>query len=184
MSSVLSIFSGAAPAVLGTLTGVLVSAFVVFVDYAKDQWRKRFRHQIKLALARESLSFTDLQHIAERWGQDRKQVLQSLRVLLAEGLSGEDKDLIPRVDSIRSLLAQHEAREPYAELPENISLQLASLAKQESTDVSQLASSLSDLYSKNQREATRQKKLSFWGFVVGVIGLLLSVPGLYIAFKS
>ena len=56
--------------------------------------------------------------MAERWNQDRKSVLQSLRVLLADALSGEQTDLVTATKRIRDLLKEHEAREPFAELPE------------------------------------------------------------------
>ncbi len=187
MSAVISIFTEVAPAALGAITAVAVSSFVVFVDVAKTKWRGRFRQQLKLALARGQLTFPDLQHMAERWGQDRLALLQSLRVLLAEALAGESELINNKASSIRSLLEQHESREPYAELPENISLQLfqlSQMAPDSSRAIAQLAASLSELYSLNQREVAKQKKLSFWGFVIGVIGLMLSVPGLYIAFKT
>jgi hypothetical protein len=169
------------------IVAVLGSAFTVLVDWAKEKWRKRFREQLKAAVARETLTYTDLQHVAERWSQDRQAVLQALRVLLSEAVAGEDPALTEKAQFIRQLLGVHQSREPYAELPENISLQLAAispaLASQPNT-VPQLAASLSDLYSKNQRELARQKKLAIWGFVVGLLGLLASMPGIYALFKT
>lgn len=186
-STVLSVFGNIAPLALGLIVAVFVTAAPIVIDTAKSNWRKQFRRQIKNAVVRQTLTFPDLQHLAERWNQDRQAVLQSLRILLAEALSGDDPDAEKHADDVRKLLLSHEAREPYAELPENISLQLASLVQtspQRSMEVAQLAASLSELYSANQRDAARQKKLSFWGFVVGIIGLLLSIPGLYITFKT
>lgn len=186
-STVLSAFGSFAPLALGVLLALAGSAIPIVIDSAKSNWRKQFRRQVKSAVVRQSLTFPDLQHMAERWNQDRQAVLQSLRVLLAEALSGDDPEAEKRADDIRKLLLSHEAREPYAELPENISLQLSSIVQaepQRSEEVAQLAASLSDLYSSNQRDAARQKKLGFWGFVIGVIGLLLSIPGLYITFKT
>lgn len=186
-TTILSVFGNFAPAFLGFAVAVVASVVPLATDRAKINWRKEFRRQIKLAVIRDTLSFDDLQHMAERWNQDRNAVLQSLRVLLAEALAGEDSESSAKVDVIRALLIQHQAREPYAELPENISLQLTrlSLADVENqAAIGQLAASLSELYSSNQRDAVKQKKLASWGFVVGIVGLLLSIPGLYITFRN
>lgn len=186
MSSTVSVLGGFTPILFGIGVTAVVSAASITIDYAKLNWRKRFRQQIKLALIREAFVFQDLEHLSERWVQDRKAVLQSLRVLLSDAVSGEDGELSKRVETVRKILMQHQAREPYAELPENISLQLARIAESSSSiadAIAQLAVSLSELYSSNQRELIKQKKLSFWGFIVGVAGLLASIPGLYLTFK-
>ena len=168
------------------IVAMVGSAATVVVDWAKEKWRKRFREQLKAAVTRQSLNYADLQHVAERWNQDRKAVLQALRVLLSESVSGDDSSLAERTDFIRQLLMEHQSREPYAELPENISLQLSAITpslQNHPQAVPQLAASLSELYSKNQRELQRQKKLAVWGFIVGVLGLLASVPGIITLFK-
>lgn len=183
--SVNSLFTGIAPVALGGIFVIAISMIPIAIDTAKSNWRKRFRQQIKLAVQKGNLSFSDLEHIAERWFQNRNSVLQSLRVLLSEAVSGEDEDLSKCCTEVRDLLDQHQSREPYAELPENISLQLSRIRETRpelSTAVTQLASSLSDLYSTNQRELQKQKKFSYWGFIIGIIGLLLSAPSLYLTF--
>jgi hypothetical protein len=183
MSVLIEIITPAA----GALAAIVASALTVIVDWAKEKWKKRFRDQLTAAVIRQTLTYTDLQHLAERWNQDRQAVLLSLRVLLSEAISGEGEGLAERTDFLRQLLSEHQSREPYAELPENISLQLAALnpALQDSPDaVPQLATSLSDLYSKNQRELLRQKRLTVWGFVVGLLGLFASLPGLYSLWKT
>lgn len=170
-----------------TLGVVFGAALILATDWAREKWRKRFAEQLKPAVVKQTLTYSDLQHLAERWSQDRKAVLLALRVLLAESGSGEDQTLTDKRDFIRQLLGEHQSREPYAELPENISLQLAAIGAALTAHpnaVSQLASSLSDLYSKNQRELTRQKKLAVWGFIVGILGLLTSLPGVYALFKT
>lgn len=173
---------------IAVTSGVIIGAALIFVtDWAKDKWRKRFGEQLKPAVVQQSLTYSDLQHLAERWSQDRKAVLLALRVLLSEAVSGEDQALMDKVDFIRQLLGEHQSREPYAELPENISLQLAAISAALSAQpnaVPQLAASLGDLYSKNQRELSRQKTLAVWGFVVGILGLLASLPGMYALLKS
>lgn len=181
-----SFISGFAPAAVGAIIAVVVSVIPIAIDSARTNWRKRFRQQVKLAIQIENLSFEDLEHISERWFQDRKSVLQSLRILLSEAVSGEDAELAKHCAQVRKLLVQHQAREPYSELPENISLQLARLTESQpesNAAVTQLAASLSELYSTNQRELQKQKKFSLWGFIIGIVGVLLSIPGLYVTFK-
>ncbi|QZA77471.1 hypothetical protein K4H28_14480 [Deefgea tanakiae] len=174
------------PILIGVFLGAMVSIIPIVIDTAKSNWKKRFRQQLRSAIHKEILTFEDMEHIAERWNQDRKAVLLSLRVLHSEALSGEDPELTKHCDAIRILLSRHQAREPYAELPENISLQLSRLSEISGTTdtIAQLASSLSELYSSNQREIVEQKKYSFWGFVIGIVGVLLSVPGLYISLRA
>ena len=184
-TTVISLFTGIVPAALGGIVVIAISMIPIVVDTTKSHWRKRFRQQTRLAVQKGNLSFNDLEHIAERWFQNRNSVLQSLRVLLSEAVSGEDEELSKYCTEVRDLLEQHQSREPYAELPENISLQLSRITEARlelSPAVTQLASSLSDLYSTNQRELQKQKKFSYWGFIIGMIGLLLSVPSLYITF--
>ena len=169
------------------VVAIFGSAFTILVDWAKERWRKRFAEQLKAAVSRQTLTYSDLQHVAERWQQDRQKVLQALRVLLSESLAEEDAKLKDSAEFIRKLLHEHQSREPYAELPENISLQLAALSPAltaQPNAVPQLASSLSELYAKNQREFTRQRRLAIWGFVVGILGLMSSLPGIFALLRT
>lgn len=186
MNGASSFVIGLSPAMVGVLIGAAVSILPIIVDTAKSNWRKRFRQQLNLAIRKKSLTFEDMQHIAERWNQNRNSVLQSLRVIHSEAVSGEDAELSACCDLIRELLAKHQSREPYSELPENISLQLSRMNEVDGVadSISQLAASLSELYSSSQREIAKQKKYSFWGFVIGIVGVLLSVPGLYITLRA
>jgi hypothetical protein len=176
-----------APITLGAIIGLAVTAIPIAADIAKRNWRNRFRQQIKLAIQHGNLTFQDLEHIAESWNQDRNSVLQSLRILLGEAVSTETADLAKNCEQVRGLLSKHQSQEPFAELPENISLQLARISESKpelNITVTQLASSLSELYSKNQRDLQKQKKYGLFGFIIGVIGVVLSIPGLYITFTT
>lgn len=161
---------------LGGAVGTFVGLLPILKDVAEGHWRKQFRKQIKEAISAGELEYNDLQHIAERWNQDRKAVLQSLRVMLSESLAGEDAKLSSARQLVRDLLVEHQRAEPYAELPENISLQLATLNKSSELNVSlveQLASSLSELYSSNQRQLRRQSRYAVAGVVLGVVGVFV-----------
>lgn len=163
---------------LGGAIGIAFSLVPVLKDVTENHWRKQFRKQIKQALCAGEVNYNDLQQIAERWSQDRKAVLQSLRVMLADALAGEETSLSESRQLIRDLLTEHERAEPYSELPENISLQLATLTKRDEKNtplVEQLASSLSELYSSNQRQLLRQSRYTVAGVFIGVVGVLVGI---------
>ncbi|HIF9430206.1 TPA: hypothetical protein ACX6R9_002142 [Photobacterium damselae] len=161
---------------------LVIVCIPMLIDSVKTNWRKRFQQQLRKGIINKKLSYNDLQHLAERWSQDRKRILFSLRIILSDAMSGEDENLKDEVDEIKSLLNEHKNKEPFAELPENISLQLSQLEKylpNNKDSILQLAASLSELYETNQYDLSKQKKLTIWGFVLGVLGLLVGVIGLY-----
>lgn len=77
--------------------------------------------------------------------------------------------------SVRKLLEEHQNEEPFAELPENISLQLAAFQKKSNDEAIQLATSLSQLYSSNQTKLDKQKKITYYSFGVGLLGVVIAV---------
>lgn len=182
-----TIISNAAIPIAASIIGLFFALFSVLKDTAENNWKKQFRKQIRLGVIKSSLSYEDMMHIAERWGQDRKAILFSLRIMHSEAVSGEDADLCQNIQTIRELIKSHQHQEPYAELPENIGIQLSTISHQtpeSTTQISQLASSLSELYSSNQLKLNRQVKLTYLGSIAGVIGILIGLAGLYIAFLS
>ena len=89
-----------------------------------------------------------MQHVAERWAQDRTLILENLRELLADAIESEDEGE-KQVDVLSQLIEHHQKLEPHAELPENISVQLHQIEScgGESQAVAQaLAKSLGSLY--------------------------------------
>lgn len=173
--------------IAGAVIGLFIGLFSILKDTAESNWKKQFRKQIRSAIIKNDLNHDDMMHIAERWFQDRKAILHSLRVMHSEAVSGEDSELSQRSQCIRELIKYHQDKEPYAELPENISIQLNGISNQSSdlsVKVTQLASSLSDLYSSNQLKLNRQVKLTYLGTITGVVGILIGIAGLYLAFVS
>lgn len=79
---------------------------------------------------------------------------------------------------IRKLVEEHRARTPFSELPENISLQLTALSTTHpnaNVQVSQLAGSLGELYSKHQREIKKQKTIAVLSLLIGFVSLIVAV---------
>jgi hypothetical protein len=173
--------------IAGAVIGLFIGLYSIFKDTAENNWRKQFRKQVRLGVIKNTLNHDDMMHIAERWFQDRKAILHSLRVMHSEAVSGEDTELAQNAQCIRDLIKHHQDKEPYAELPENISIQLNDISSQSSDlsiTIAQLASSLSELYSTNQLKLSRQVKLTYLGAITGIIGILIGLAGLYLAFLS
>lgn len=162
----------------------MIGVALILKDSAESHWKKRFKEQVQKGISTGNLKSEDMPHLHERWMQDRQSVLYSLRIMLSDSISGEDDKLKDKSDILRKLIARHEEIEPYSELPENISIQLKALNEDNGVSdkvVKQLATSLTDLYSSNNDELSKQKKYTFWGFLVGILGVLISLSSLYIA---
>lgn len=182
-----AVINGVAAPIVGALLGIIVSLIPVLKETAESNWKKQFRKQVRFGVIKGHLTYEDMQHIAERWSQNRKSILFSLRIMHSEAISGEDEELSGKVQEIRDLIQDHQNQEPYSELPENISLQLDSLSKSNAVDeehISQLATSLSELYVSNQQKHSRQVKFAYWGAIAGIIGVFIGVAGLYFAVTS
>lgn len=164
--------------VIGSLT-----ALPVIKELSASSSQRSFRQALKNGVIKKEVTYEDLQHIAECWGQNRKSILYNLRMLLSEAIR-EEGELANSVDYIRELLASHKKNEPFAELPENISIQLNdiqnSLEKNRVSDIDrnkieQLAASLSSLYLSNQHTISKERIMTRAGFFVGVLGIAWSV---------
>ena len=184
MTEITHLLNSSIGVLLALLMGVFGAMIPMLKDWADTNWKKRLREQLGKAIANDKLEPEDLIHLAERWNQDRRNVLSILRSMLAESISGEIDGLIDKSSKLRELIKWHAEREPFAELPENIGIQLNTMKvqfPQSALNIGQLATSMSELYSTNKADLKKQKLLSFWGFLVGILGLLLSVASLYLA---
>jgi hypothetical protein len=170
------------------IIGVGLASIPILIDSAKNNWKKRFRQQIKSGISSGNLTYDDMLHIAERWSQDRKAILFSLRIMHSDAISGEDEQLSSSIEKLRELINEHQEIEPFAELPENVSLQLSNLQgvlnDPDVDKIDQLAASLSTLYSSNQNELSKQKKFTLWGFIIGVLGFAVGLVSLYTSFNG
>lgn len=165
-------------AVVGGLIGTVLGLIPIMKEYGEQNWKKQFRRQLTEGIANGNLKYPDIQHIAERWSQDRKAVLLSLRVLLSQAVSGDEDKLREHSDALRQLLHEHEQAEPFAELPENVSLQLSALSSAEgniSTQAAQLANSLSELYASHHKKLRIQTMLAVWSVVFGIAGIIVGI---------
>jgi hypothetical protein len=168
------------------LLGVLVLMVTILADIAKGTWRRKFGEHLRDAILKDSLKPADIDHLAERWSQNRGAVLRTLRILHCDAISGSDSELSERGDTLRNLLSEHQEGEPFAELPENISIQLSRLStasEQCKQGIANLAASLSELYTSNRLQLKKQRILTVVGFFFAVLGLPLTIQGLYLLLR-
>jgi hypothetical protein len=164
-------------ALLGYLLLVLIVMLGVLVWLIKRN-ENRFLQQAREIIANNVVTYDDVHDISETWHIERERLLHLLRTLLGESLEGKSEKLKLKSAVIRKLVEEHRARTPFSELPENISLQLTALSTTHptaNTQVSQLAGSLGELYSKHQREIKKQKTIAVLSLVIGFISLIVAV---------
>lgn len=79
MTDIAHLFNSSIGVLLALLMGVFGAMIPILKDWAETNWRKRFRDQLGKAIANEKLEPEDLVHLAERWNQDRRSILPTLR---------------------------------------------------------------------------------------------------------
>lgn len=157
---------------------IVVWSLMYLVDKANTRRRNRSREQIKSGVIFSKISYEDLKVISDRWWQKDEDLSFTLKLMLADALSNEDKDLSNHADLLRNLKKEHEMNQLFSELPENVRLKLRELkatSVQGEEVINQLAASLSTLYSKNQRIKKKERMLALLGLAVGVAGILVSI---------
>ncbi|MGC3992452.1 MAG: hypothetical protein QM796_22680 [Chthoniobacteraceae bacterium] len=168
---------------------ILFSTIVsfLFIETERSKAKKTCERDLIAGIRNQRLTWNDVSHIAEQSNLSRSDLLWVLREIHRKAISGEDTELAEHTDGIRTFLEQHMQNEPFAELPENISMQLTQLAESGpavQNIIRQLAASLTTLYTRNQTQLRRQTQISVWSFAVGIVGLLLAVIGLYLAYAQ
>jgi hypothetical protein len=164
-------------ALLGCLLLVLLVLLGVLVWLIKRN-ENRFLQQAREIIANNDVTYDDVHDISESWHIERERLLHLLRTLLGESLEGKSEKLKLKSAVIRTLVEEHRARTPFSELPENISLQLTALSTTHASvnaQVSQLAGSLGELYSKHQREIKKQKTIAVLSLAIGFVSLIVAV---------
>ena len=164
-------------ALFGCLLLVLI-AFLGAVVWLIKRNENRFLQQAREIIANNDVTYDDVHDISESWHVERERLLHLLRTLLGESLEGKREKLKLKSAVIRKLVEEHSARTPFSELPENIGLQLTALSithPNTNAQVSQLAASLGELYSKHQREIKKQKTIAVLSLVIGFVSLIIAV---------
>lgn len=153
----------------------------------KRSARARCEADIVEGLQAGQLEWEDVWHLAQRWRVGRADLLEILRNVHRKAVAGEVEDLDDKLESAREFLQKYEEREPYAELPENVSLRLTKIEKSDEPDpeqARQLARSLTVFHLECQRSLEKQWRLAFWGIFFGTVGFIVGVLGLYLALSA
>lgn len=133
-------------------------------------------------LGSDHLNWEDVEHLAGRWRIGRSELLEILRNVHRKTVSGDD--LEDKVEIVRELLEKYQGEEPYAELPENVSMRLVEVEKlgeEASEKARKLAKSFTTWHVECQEKLKKQTTLAFWGVFGGATSLLIAVLGLYLA---
>ncbi|KGA36278.1 hypothetical protein KU74_07375 [Pectobacterium brasiliense] len=135
--------------------------------------RRKCKETIKKAINAGIMKNEDIYLLAERWGVKREKISSVLNLILSDYLNEKDCPDEP-LEKIRNLIVWHQENDPFADLPENIKLQLLHLQKNTDTDhagILQLSKSLNEIYLSNQRKAKREQRISIVSLLIGLIGL-------------
>lgn len=175
---------------LTTVITMLVFVVIFLLGFGYNELnkaKKACERDLIAGIRNDRLAWNDVGHIAEQSNLNRSDLLWVLREIHRKAISGEDVSLAEHTDTIRHFLEQHMQNEPFAELPENISMQLTQLTEigaPAQNLTRQLAASLTSLYTRNQLQLRRQVQISMWSFAIGILGLVSAIIGLYLAFAQ
>lgn len=180
----LSSFDIVLPALLGLMIAGLAQLAFVVTD-ARKKRRRAFKNDIVKGIVNGMLQWEDLEILCQRWRQSRTDLHWVLSDLLHESLCEEadrSKELYKR---IKELLSEQQKAEPFAELPESIRMHMEQLSSRfrENGDevVRPLAASICDTIIEADRRHEKQKLITKYSFVVGVVSLLVGIASLFFA---
>ncbi|MBN3170748.1 hypothetical protein [Pectobacterium brasiliense] len=142
-------------------------------DLSQSLKRHKYKETIKKAINAGRVKNEDIYLLAERWNVKREKISTVLNLILSDYLNEKDCPDEP-LEKIRNLIVWHQENDPFADLPENIKLQLLHLQKKTDTDhagILQLSTSLNEIYLSNQRKAKREQRISIVSLLIGLIGL-------------
>ena len=95
-----------------------------------------------------------------------------------------DDSFADHTEKVREILKWRSDEYPFAELPENIQIQMNALRSEYSqagNRLRDLAASLTELYKTNKVESTKQGRYARWSIILGVAGI---VTGAIFSLKS
>jgi len=169
-----------------TLTAAFTIAVVQLVlkitltdtDNYKQKKKEKLRRALEQSILSEKLQNEDLRHLLGLYGLTERDLVNVLRELLAEGLAGSSQSGNIEPAEIRRFLDWYAQEHPFSQLPENIRIQLETLKHElpnASSRLRDLATSLTELYQKNQAEVKKQTRLAWVSLWFGILGVLLAL---------
>ncbi|EEJ2303189.1 TPA: hypothetical protein KML81_004038 [Escherichia coli] len=158
----------------------IVIGCIIFMlhDIDLTNKRNRFEKALKESIRQNKLKNEDVHLLASRWSVKPGRVKSILLFILSDFLTSND---CPdhHIARIRELIEWHDTNDPFAELPENIKLQLQHILRLSATcqpEVTSLTRSLHDIYTSNQKKMRRAKIVSF---IISVASLLTGIYSIF-----
>lgn len=156
-----------------------------FLADRKNLSKSKCQNDIKQGLQNGTLEPADVDLIAKRWNQDRQGIYWILSNLLRESLISSGKEDQKNIPAIRILIEEHKRLEPYAELPESIRIHMQQVAERFTKDgdkvLSPLATAISDVMIKADKQNDKQWKFTIWSFLITVFSFVVGVASLVFA---
>lgn len=174
--------------VLFILMVVALVQLAVVVTDARQKRKRSFKNDIMKGLVKGMLQWEDLEILCQRWRQSRTDLHWILSDLLHESFCEEaDKGQV-LYKRVKELLSAQQKEEPFAELPESIRMHMEQLSSRfrENGDevVRPLAASICDTIIEADRRHEKQKMITKYSFVVGVVSLLIGIVSLFFAISQ
>lgn len=180
----LSSFEIVIAVLMALLFAGLAQLFSAVTD-ARQKRRRALKNDIVKGIVNGMLQWEDLEILCQRWGQSRTDLHWVLSDLLHESLCVETDRSEELYKQVKVLLSEQQKAEPFAELPESIRMHMEQLTSRfrENGDevVRPLAASISDTIIEADRRYEKQKIITKYSFVVGVISLLVGIASLFFA---
>ena len=180
----LSSFDIVLPVLISLLFAGLAQLLIVLTD-ARQKRKRAFKNDIVKGIANGMLQWDDLEILCQRWSQSRTDLYWVLSDLLHESLCEETDKSQELYKRVKELLSEQQRFEPFAELPESIRMHMEQLSSRfrENGDevVRPLATSIYDTIIEADRRYEKQKIITKYSFVVGVISLLIGIASLFFA---
>ncbi|WP_310596729.1 hypothetical protein [Aeromonas aquatica] len=151
------------------LNKVLSAVFIVIST-------QKFRANLNKAIKGSSTSWEDIKHLQEDAGispNDCLWVLNKAKTSLI--VSGEQKE--KERSLIESYIAALTQEAPYEGIPENIKIHLVTIQEQlnGANPIALLVKEIKALIASNKRESIIQKACTIGGFIVGVVGIVMTI---------
>lgn len=174
--------------VLFSLMFVGLSQLAIAVTDARRKRRRALKNDIVMGIVNGVLQWEDLEILCQRWRQSRTDLHWILSDILHESLCEEADKSQELYKRVKELLSEQQKAEPFAELPESIRMHIEQLSSRfrENGDevVRPLAASICDTIIEADRRHEKQKMITKYSFVVGVISLLIGIVSLFFAISQ
>ncbi|EAS0132462.1 hypothetical protein E7V31_06815 [Salmonella enterica] len=159
-------------ALVTTAVGILFIWYYLLKDMGQSLWQYRYEKIIKKGIKNGTLLNDDIYTLADRWGIDRVNISRSLGYIFSNYMDADNPDE-HQLSRLREIMAWHKEQDPYADLPENITLQLQAIKKLHNNseeEIHQLSVSLSELYISKEKGVRLEKLISRISLFVGILG--------------